>query len=378
MNTYTVDLCHGFTKVGEASVFELAAIVRLLAVGEWQLTAPLVGLEVADVGAVDSIIVYDNTTVPARIMFAGIVRKGGGVDGGVARQITADGTTIEFHGVDIYGLLSTRQVWPSPATNPPWASAYDTRTGPGSTCAAGYITANLGSGAIAARQIAGVTVVDPGVGATGTWTGRLQPLDEFVGRICRESGVICVATLTAPGAYRFVFRTARDLSTALIFTDQGDLEELSRLVTPATATYVLGAGQGDLTARMFEAADTGDTGLNRVEVVYENTNIVLNASLQRAAQTELLLQGEDVSVDGVLAADATQRIRYLDDYDLGDWLGVEVDSVRYASQVEGVSINLSAQRELVRPVLGRAGTNAALKIIRSVSDLESRFDSQIA
>lgn len=375
--TYTVDLCDGFDKVGEASAFELSAIVRLLRVGEWQLSAPLAGLDVEDVGQVDSVIVYDDS-LDARIVFAGLVRRVGGVDGGITRQVTAEGTRIEFRGVDVYGLLAQRQAWPTPGTVPSWASAYDTRTGVGSTCAAGYIVDNLGSGAIAARQIPGVTVVDPGVGNSATWTGRLQPLDEFIGRICRESGVVCIATMTGPGAYRFLFRTPRDLSESLLFTDQGDLEELSRLVTPATASYVLGAGQGALTARTFRVADSGATGLERVEVVYENTNIVTAASLELAAQTELLLQGEDVSVDGVIAVGATQRIRYLDDYDLGDWLGVEVDSVRYRSQVEGVTISLTAQRELVRPVLGRASTNEAFSLIRQVSGLESRFDSQIA
>lgn len=374
--TYTVDLCDGFTKIGEAAAFELSAIVRLLQVGEWQLSAPLAGLDIDDVGAVDSIIIYDDSSI-ARIVFAGLVRRVGGVDGGITRQITPEGTFIEFRGVDIYGLLATRQVWPSPTTEPAWPAAYDTRTGVGSTCAAGYITDNLGTGALASRQIPGVTVIDPGVGNSSTWTGRLQPLNEFVGRICRESGIVCLATMTAPGAYRFLFRTPRDLSASLLFTDQGDLEELSRLVTPATASYVVAAGQGELAARMFRTADNAASGLNRVEVIFENTNIVTAASLELAAATELLLQGEDVSVDGTIAVGATQRIRYLDDYDLGDWLGVEVDSIRYRSQVEGVTISLSAQRELVRPVLGRASTNEALNVIRHVSNLESRLDNQI-
>lgn len=375
--TYSVDLCHGFVKVGEATAFELSAVIRLLAVGEWQLSAPLVGLECADVGAVDSIIVYDDSFVP-RIMFAGIVRRVGGVDGGVTRVVAAEGTSLEFRGVDIFGLLGTRQVWPTPTTGPPWAAAHDVRTGQGSTVAAGYITANIGSGAIAARQIAGVTTVDPGVGNSSTWSGRLQPLDQMVGRVCRESGIVCVATMTSPGVYQFLFKSAADLSDQILFTDQGDLEQLSRLVTPATASYIVAAGQGELTARSFATADAGLTGINRVEAVYENTNITTGAGLATAANTELLLQGEDVSVDGLVAVNAAQRVRYLDDYQLGDWLGVEVDSVRYASQVEAVTISLTAERELIRPVLGRAATNEALSLIKQVGGLTTRFDSQIA
>jgi hypothetical protein len=374
--TYTVDLCDGFTKVGEVTAFELDAVVRLLAVGEWQLTAPLSGLECPDVDAVDSIMVYDTSTA-ARIMFAGIVRKVGGVDGGVARVVAAEGTSLEFRGVDVYGLLGQRNVWPTPATDPPWADAHDVRSGVGSTVAAGYIDANMGGTALAGRQIPGITVIDPAIGTTSTWSGRLQPLNEMVGRICRESEIICLATMTAPGAYRFIFQSANDLSASIVFTDQGDLEELSRLVSPATASHVVAAGQGELAARSFATADSGVTGLDRVEVIYENTNITTVGGLTLAASTELILQGEDVSVDGLVATDAAQRVRYLDDYDLGDYLGVEVDSVRYVSQVEAVSISLSAEREVIRPVLGRASTNDALRLIRQVSGIESRFDNQI-
>lgn len=375
--TYTVDLCDGFDKVGEATAFQFDAVLRLLAVGEWQLVAPITGLDCPDVGAVDSVIVYDESAL-SRIVFAGIVRRVGGVDGGVTRIVAAEGTTLELRGVDIYGLLGQRQVWPTPTTAPPWADSHDVRSGVGSTVAAGYITANLGSGAIADRQIPGVTIVDPTVGATSTWSGRLQPLDEMVSRICRESGIVCSATMTAPGAFRFLFTSPNDLSNTIVFTDQGDLEELSRLVSPATASVVIAAGQGELTARQFASVDSGATGLERVETIYENTNITTQAGLLTAAAAQLTLQGEDVAVDGLVAADASQRVRFLDDYQLGDWLAVEVDSVRYTSQVEAVSFSLSADREVVRPVLGRATSDEALNLIRSVSNLESRFDNQIA
>lgn len=375
--TYSVDLCDGFVKVGEATAFELTAVLRLLAVGEWQLSAPLVGLECADIGQVDSIIVYDDSAV-ARIVFAGLIRKVGGVDGGVTRVVAAEGTRLEFRGVDIYGLLAQRQVWPTPTTASPWADSHDVRSGVGSTVAAGYITSNIGSAAVAARQVAGVTVVDPSVGASSTWSGRLQPLDQMVGRVCRESGIVCLATMTAPGAYRFLFQSPHDLSNTIVFTDQGDLEELSRLVAPATATYIVAAGQGDLTARSFAIADSGATGLDRVETIYENTNITTSPGLTTAANTELILQGEDIAVDGLVATGAAQRVRFIDDYQLGDWLGIEVDSVRYASQVEAVTFSLTAEHEVVRPVMGRASTNDALNVLRDVASIASRLDRQIA
>lgn len=372
--SYSVDLCAGFDKIGEATAFEFDGVLRLLQVGEWRLSASLAGLECEDVGSVDSVIVYDDSD----IQFAGVVRRVGSVDGGVTRSITSSGTSLEFRGVDVYGILAQRRVYPTPSTEPPWADAHDIRSGVGSSVAAGFIAANLGSTALASRQLPSVAVVDPSTGSSSTWAGRLQPLDELVGRICRESGIVCVATMTAPGEFRFLFRSPNDFSSKIIFTDQGDLEQLSRLVSPAAASHVIAAGQGQLTGRSFALASTGETGLERVELVYENTNITATDGLESAADYQLVLNGDAVSVDGQVAAGAAQTIRLGHDYELGDWIGVEVDSVRYSAQVEAVTFALSASSQVVRPVLGRASTNEALNLIRSVTGIESRLDNQIA
>lgn len=375
--SYSVDLCRGFERIGVANAFTFAGIVRHLTAGEWRLAAPISGLDVADVEEVDSVIVWDESR-PPRIVFAGIVRRTPSILGGTTRRLTATGDTVEFTGVDLFGLLGSRQVWPTPSTEPPWVDDYDVRTGIGSTVAAAYVEANAGAAAFAARQIPNLTVVDAGAGISSTWSGRLQPLDEFVGRICRESGVTCRASMPSAGDIVLTFTDPTDRSASLLITDQGDLEELAQLLIPATASYIVGAGQGELAARSFATADDGSTGLDRVERVYENTNISTADGLQRAATTELALAGSDVSVDGNIAETAAQRIRYLDDYDLGDWLGIEVGGVRYRSQVEAVKFEISALRETVRPVLGRSSTDRARELLRQVDDLTWRLDRQIA
>jgi hypothetical protein len=374
---YSVDLCTGFVKVGEAEAFLFNAVVRFLATGEWQLTAPLSGVSCPDVDAVDSIIIWDETPTP-RIVFAGIVRRVGGVEGARTRTITANDDSIEWVGVDLYGILAQRHAWPTPSTVVPWADAYDVRTGVGSTVAKEFIEANAGIAAHPHRLIPNLLVSDAGVGTSSTWSGRLQPLDQFVGRICREAGIGCSVTMPTIGTILFTLRALQDRSASLVLSDQGDLESLSRLVIPASATHVLGAGQGELAARTFVAAFTPATGLERVETVYENTNISVYEGLVTATETELALAGGDVSVDGAITDSAAQKIRYLDDYELGDWLGVEVDGVRYRSQVEAVTFTLSPERDSVRPVLGRAATNSLLSLVRDVAGISSRLDRQIA
>ncbi len=232
-------------------------------------------------------IVYDNTTTPARAAFAGIVRRPDELEGGATKQVTADGTDVTLYGVDVFGLLAGRVVYPDPSTVEPWGSSHDVRTGVGSTVAAGFITDNAGTGALTARQIANLSVVDAGVGSSSTWSGRLQRLDRLVARIGRESGFVLRTSMPAPGEFVFTLTSPVDRSSSIIFTDQGDLEEVAKLVTPAVATHILAAGQGELTDRLFASADSGAVGLARVEAVYENTNITTAAGMVSAAQAEL-------------------------------------------------------------------------------------------
>jgi hypothetical protein len=117
---YSLDLCTGFVKVGEAESYQFDAVVRHLAKGQWSLTAPLSGVSCPDVDAVDSVIMWDETQ-PARIVFAGIVRRVPGVDGSRVRVLTESDDSIEWTGVDLYGVLAQRQAWPTPGTVPPWA-----------------------------------------------------------------------------------------------------------------------------------------------------------------------------------------------------------------------------------------------------------------
>lgn len=376
---YRIDLCAGFVRIGEAESATFHGIIRHARVGEWVLSAPLSGLsvETGRLSDVDSVIVWDDGNAPS-ILFAGLIRDVGGVSGSTTRQVTTDGTTIELRGVDLFGLLAQRVSWPTPSMEPPWVDSHDVRTGVGSTVAAGYITDNIGSGALASRQVAGLMVVDPEVGSSSTWSARLERLDLLVGRVCRDSGVVARLSMPTPGEVRFELTSGSDVSNKVILTDQGDLEVLTRLVTPPAASCVIAAGQGELTARAFAVADTGATGIDRVELLYDNTNITTTPGLVTAAASQLAQSGGGTSVDGTVAAGAAQRVRYRDDYDLGDVLGVEIDSVRLSAKVEGVSFELTSEVQRVLPVLGRASTDAAVEVIRSVDDLSSRFDRQVA
>jgi len=206
----------------------------------------------------------------------------------------------------------------------------------------------------------------------------MQPLGQMVGTVCRESGVVVRSSINAANQITYQMTTPTDRSASVLLTDQGDLKALSQLVTPSNGTHVIAAGQGELTARAFAVADSGAIGLDRVEDIYESTNIATASGLISAAESQLDQRATDISVDGEVADDAAQRVRYLDTYDLGDWLGVEIDGVRYSSQVETVRFQLGSMSQSVVPVLGRTSVNRALQLRRAVSSINSQLSRSIS
>lgn len=380
MTSLRVDLCQDFAKVGELGAGEFAAVVRNLEFGEWALSTPLSGIDIGGraVESVDSVIVRDQDQ-DKRIVFAGRVRRpfGAGPDTGSVVRRTNQGDYVTISGVDLFGILGYRHVFPTPTTEAPWSADYQVRTGNGSTVIAGYVTAAFGPSAPVKFREPRISVASDGSGLSSTWSGRLQRLDEFVGRIGRDSGVTVRASMPTVGEVLFTVGAPVDRSASKILSDRGDLVESTRTVGPEQATYVIGAGQGELAARQFATADSGATGWDAVHRLYENTNIESQASLQRAATSELAKLSGTLSVDAKLADAAAETLTYGVDYEIGDSIGVDIDSVRYSAVVESVTIRSSSDGDRISPVLGRKTTDDYRAIQRDVADLFERFGAQV-
>lgn len=372
----SVDLCAAWAKIGEAPAATFSGILRDLAVGEWRLEGSVAALELAGaytVADVDTIRVLDDSTV----LFAGQVAPMSSGVGGLDRTVTAAGEQFALTGPDLWGLLAARVAYPSPATAPPWADAHDDRSGTASTVAAGYISDNLGVSALADRVVPGVSVVDGAVGSVGTWSARLQPLDQLVTRVCTDGGIICLPEIDLVGNVTFRLASRTDRSATLVLSDQGDLVGIEKVNTPAAATYVVAGGQGELTDRTFRDAGTA-VGLARREVFYDVSSLASSTEVQQAATSKAASSAASLTVVAQLADYAAARFAYPTNYRIGDLVAVELDGVRYPVPVSSVNIVVSPERTVVRPVLGSAVTNLVVGLIRDVADLQSRFDTQIA
>jgi len=387
---WSVDLCHGWRRIATvaASAFEFRGVERFLERGEWELTCPA--------SAVEWGTVYDplrDEFVEARpedvdtvrlvrgneIAYPGIVAPISEGSGGLEIVNTGDGKRFTWTGPDLWQLLHWRLAYPDPTSEHPWAVAHDVRTGVASTVVAAYLNANMGSTALPDRSEPGFTVVDQGDGPSDEWSARLSPLSDVVARICTQAGLGCWLTVDFDGAVTATIGRPRDLSEVIVVSDQGDLSSVKVRRVPAAATWVLAGGQGEGASRVFRAASAeGAAGAGRRELFVDYSSLSSSRELQQAANTHVRMNGETWSVYGEVTDELAASLRHGSDFRVGDMIGVEVEGRRYAVPVTSVSYEITADRQVVRPVLGTAAPDALAGMIRDVAGLANRFQNDIA
>ncbi len=375
---YQLDVCTGFTRIGVADTFRFAGVNYRNAVGEWETVIPSGGVRFdggASIDDVDSVILWDMSTRPASIVYAGSIIPPGTVTSGLTTTAGTDGTRWTLTGVDLYGLLASRLAYPTPTSEAPWVDAYDERTGVASTVAAGYIVDNMGTGALAARQVPGVTVVDGGVGASTTWTARLQPLSTLVASICNAAEIVCRTTMPTPGVIRYTLTTGADRTSQTVISERDLSGQVTVTAASARATHVTAGGSGELTARTFRSAASAASGIDRVESFYDVSTLTGGGAVSQAAKGSLAESVAETAVDfETLLPD---RWRYQRAYDIGDTITVEVAGVRYPVLVDGVAFTIDPSRASVRPLLGRTTNNEATQIMRTLWGTSIRFAQNI-
>lgn len=376
MTTTSIDLCVNWGRVCECVEGTFDGVIRNLATGEWTLTGMVAAQQFENgfsLANVDTVRVVED----AAIVFAGYVRPVGSGVGGLKISTGRDGEQFTLSGPDAWAVPASRVAYPTPSMPPPWADSWDARTGLASTVAAGFVNDNAGFSALVDRRIPGLTVVDGSAGMTGSWSGRLQPLDDLVVRVCRDGGIVCRLSVSFTGALQMAFGRARDRRTTTVLNDQGDLTKIERQILPAAADYVVAGGQGLLHARTFATSGI-TTGVARHEVFSNQSSLSTGSEVQQAADTAVALGAASQTITAEVTDAAAARVRYLTDYDVGDIIAAEIASVRYPVVVDAVKFHIAPDRAVIRPVFGNAAPNLVAGIIRDISNLQSRFDTQIA
>lgn len=362
-----------FGKLHEVRTGEFSAVTRRNEPGQWQLDMHLDECPPDKLMQVNTVVVRDER----RVLFAGYRKAGDGGQGGTMRQIDKSGRRVSIEGIDCWFWLKSRLVFPDPATDEPWGTVADVRSGVGATVAAAYINANAGSTALLDRRIPGLTVATSPVGKTGEWSGRLQPLSDLITRIATEAEIVVEPTLTWDLAPVVNIRDETNRTNEMVVTDLADLADVEQRDVPAASTWVLAAGQGSGVARVFRSAG-GGAGVNRIETLTEQSNATTTTELFQIAEATRRQDGFAFYVSGNTSEQAAEQYRYLVDYQLGDLVSVQVSGIRFPVPITAVNLSVTSQRTKQTPVLGTFTPDRLRGMRKDILNLSERFNTNIA
>ena len=355
---------------------------RHLAVGRWSLTCKLTA-DVLDLLGGGWRMVFDGGPVPG---YAGYVDHAiinlGGEAGRSVPMITLSGP-------DDMTILAERLAYPDPTSvaTSQGAQAYDKRSSAqASTVILQYIQRNAGHLAIAGRGAPNFTtaITDPLVGGPLSWEARFSPLlSEVVAPAAEKTGLRVGITSTTSGQRTLDIGAVRDLTGKARFSIAlGNLRSMKYELKAPAATYVVGGGRGEETARAFAAAtnSTAATKWRRIEAFHDARSASdSDGGVELQAGTDKkLAESAEVELVDVVPID-TARLTFGVDYGLGDkglaevgfGTGLKVEAV--IREVE-VTVERSNGRATVQ-VVPRASTVAVrgrLSSDRAVADLLGR------
>jgi hypothetical protein len=347
----TVSLRKDFVEVEDGSGYSsMYGLLEYVGAGQWQAIWPkhtdaaraltasrLAGEDLARWG----VVVREEGS--PEVVWSGPVltaTRTSGAPSGYARD------SVTCYGMTDTGILAGYLGFMTPATDVSTTAAtigtaYDTRTGAAETVLLGYITANVGSGALARREIAELVVpASLGRGSTITYKSRFHSLLD-VARSVSVKGGVGVRLVQGGRGELLVEPSVPVARPGLVWSvEAGTLVGSAWTWTAAEATDVIAGGRDELTTRNFvrstATAPTGGFGFRR-ERFSAQTNVEDGTDLKESAD-ELLLEGASQNGIQVEPTESVQW-RYGVDYALGDLVTVSEDGQSVTDRLERLAIS---------------------------------------
>lgn len=285
----------------------------------------------------------------------------------IKRDVDIDGDMLVVSGVDDTVWLQRRNAHPQPGTAaPPYnATAYDVHTGNVAAVLAELVRVNAGSGAVAARQVPGLTVPTPApAGPVTAVYARWQNLLTLAQDTARPHGIIFdVVDLT--------FSARMPTNNGVVFsTGLETLAGWSATTEAATANMVVVAGQGEGTARLIrEQADAASVGTwGRVESFVDQRQTTDVAQMDKAGAEALASGVKPTTV--VFTPLDTEGQAFATDWWLGDTVTVKAGGLTVVDQVREIHVTLNEAGATIVPSVG--APSGDLSLFRALAGLERR------
>ncbi len=320
----------------------LETLLRFNSVSSFVLTVPTGTRDAALLAQAEGLVVVRD----GRTLLSGPI---------LSRQAKVEGAEGEltFAGSDDSVWLARRLALPVPSGPPYTAASHDIRSGAAETVLRGYVDANLGPGATAARRLAGLTLpASQGRGASVRGEARFDSLLLLMQTLALLGGLGFRLVQVGPGLELEVFQPADRTATAQFSLGLGNLRGYSYSAEEPTATYAYVGGQGEGTARTIVEGGAVDPPF-RAEVFRDQRNTAEVAGLEQS-RAEALLDGQARTALSLSPVDLPS-LRFGRDYGLGDRVSVLVERQPIRDVVREVKLAFTAEGETLEPVVGTPG-----------------------
>lgn len=294
-----------------------------------------------------------------------------------------DGTwQIEGSSDDI--ILSERLAYPTPTTADVTAqtASHDVRAGVAETVVKGYLNANIGSTAPAARQISFLAVeADQGRGSTVSGTARFNTLQELFYDLSQVGG-LGYRVAQNNGTIDFSMYVPTDRSSTIRMDIQNrQLSNASYSYGTAKVTRAIVAGRGEAEDRIFIERTSTDS-LNaevdwarRIEVFHDARQSESTDELNTAGDELLVDKGKTVVEMAVTPTDDTKMV-YGVDWFLGDTVTIVANNIEATAVVTEVGIQVSDDGVRIGATVGTPlGVEFEAKLLASNQNHEARISN---
>lgn len=274
--------------------------------------------------------------------------------------------TWSLAGFDDMVVVADAVAYPSPGSTDLTAqggtagSGYDKRSGTAEAVILGYVGANVGPSAPAARRATGLTLsTSLGRGGTGSWRARFDPLGELLEGIAKPRGLGFRVRQVGVGRLFEVYAPV-DRSATLQFDTANDTadEVTYSYQAPALTRAIVGGGGAGAARALRERSNAGSLAAEalwgrRVEQFVDERDTTDTGELDQAGDQALADAGLTL-VAAKLAPRDTAQTKFGRDYFLGDKVTVVVGDLPVAAVITEVEATWTPAGYAVAATVGDA------------------------
>jgi hypothetical protein len=369
-------------RVGQLLPVDLVgfkAVIRFRNVGTWEIQLPVGHAMAEELRQPNAGLIV---TLGSSTMFSGFTTK-------AIRSQTQDDPQGQWliSGVTDDAILGERLAYPDPSTADITAQGteYDVRTGTASTVIYGYVTANIGASAPAARKITGLTTAtDTGIGSMITGRARFETLGSLIEQLSVIDGLGFDLKQVGSNLVFQVYEPTDRSATVRMDIENNRLTKSEYTYSTPEVTRAIVAGTGTGTARLMAEVTTTDSAAaetawgRRIEV-FKDARSSTEAELTQAGTAELAEKGKTLEAISVSPSDDL-TMAYGSDWYLGDKISVVAGTTTISQIVTEVALVITEDGVRIgatvgQPEVAAASTEPEAAIVSTQVEQEQRISN---